>query len=335
MLQTISTDEFLEQYKEFELIIDARSPSEYAHSKIYNAINFFALSDKEHEEIGYIYKQKSRSEAKVRGASYICMNASRHVFELNKLCKIGSKIAIYCARGGLRSGSLATIFSNIGYRVYKLDRGYKGFRNRVVDYLENFPHRNFIVLGGNTGCGKSELIQALPNSIDLEALANHLGSTFGSIKGKQPSQKEFQNRLFFKLLETNSNKPVFIEGESKRIGQIILPDLLYKRMGEGKRIEITAPIEHRVERIISDYIDVDDDFFYYCMDRITPYIKKEAKEETIRYYKERNLHKVSEILLLDYYDHVYKKPLHVEDAVSNENRLKTIEYLQKKYFIED
>ncbi len=332
MLQTISTDEFLEQYDEFELIIDARSPSEFAQSKIKNATNFFALSDEEHKEIGYIYKQKSRSEAKVKGASYICLNAASHVFKLNKLCKIGSKIAIYCARGGLRSSSLATIFSNIGYRVYKLDRGYKGFRSKVVDYLENFPHKNFVVLGGNTGCGKSELIQALPNSIDLEALANHLGSTFGSVKGEQPSQKEFQNRLFFKLLESKREKPVFIEGESKRIGKIILPDLLYKRMGEGKRVEITAPIEQRVQRILSDYVDIDDDFFYYCMSKITPYIKKDAKENAIRYYRQRNLEKVSEILLLDYYDHVYKKPLHVEGSVLNTDTSSTVKYLREKYY---
>ncbi len=333
MLETIDTDEFLAQHGDFELIIDARSPAEFTHSKIPKAINLFALSDAEHEEIGYIYKQKSRSEAKIKGASYVCLNAAKHIFELNKMCKIGSKIAIYCARGGLRSSSLATIFSNIGYRVYKLDRGYKGFRSKVVDYLENFPHKDFVVLGGNTGCGKSELIQALPNSIDLEALANHLGSTFGSVKGEQPSQKEFQNRLFFKLLQTDQKKPVFIEGESKRIGKIILPDLLYKRMGEGIRVEITAPIEQRVKRILNDYIDIDDDFFYFCMDKITPYIKKDAKEEAMRYYKERNLEKVSQILLLDYYDHVYKKPLHVEEVVSNKNSIQALNYLKQRYFI--
>ncbi len=327
MLQTISTDEFLAQYDSFDLIIDARSPSEYEHSKIPKAINLFALSDKEHEEIGYIYKQNSKNDAKVKGASYICINASRHIFELNKLCKIGSKIAIYCARGGLRSGSLATIFSNIGYRVNKLDKGYKGFRSKAVNYLENFPHKNFIVLGGNTGCGKSELIQKLPNSIDLEALANHLGSTFGAIKGEQPSQKEFQNRLFFELQNKDVNRPIFIEGESKRIGKIILPDLLYKRMGEGVRIEITAPIDQRVQRIMKDYIEVDDNFFYYCMDRITPYIKKEAREEAISSYEEKNLAQVSKILLLYYYDKVYKKPKKIDKTVSNEINSKTIKEL--------
>ncbi len=332
MLETIDTEDFLRQYGEFDLIIDARSPSEYSHSKIPKAVNLYALNNQEHEEIGRIYKQISRSEAKLKGASYICLNAAKHIFELNRLCKIGSKIAIYCARGGQRSSSLATIFSNIGYRVYKLDRGYKGFRAKVVSYLENFPHKNFVVLGGNTGCGKSELIQELSNSIDLEALANHLGSTFGSIKGEQPSQKEFQNRLFFKLLDIDLAKPIFIEGESKRIGKIILPDLLYRRMGEGKRVEITAPIKQRVERILSDYIDIDDEFFYYCMDKITPYIKKEAKEKAILCYKEGNLKKVSKILLLDYYDHVYKKPLHVEDTISNTDTKSTIKKIKDKYF---
>ena len=329
MLQTISTDQFLEEYDSFDLIIDARSPSEYEHSKIPKAINMFALSDKEHEEIGSIYKQKSKNDAKVKGASYICINASRHIFELNRLCKIGSKIAIYCARGGMRSGSLATIFSNIGYRVNRLDKGYKGFRSKAVNYLENFPHKNFIVLGGNTGCGKSELIQKLPNSIDLEALANHLGSTFGAIKGEQPSQKEFQNRLFFELLNKDVNRPIFIEGESKRIGKIILPDLLYKRMGEGMRIEITAPIDQRVQRIMKDYIEVDDNFFYYCINRITPYIKKEAKETVISSYKEKNLAQVSKVLLLDYYDKVYKKPKKIDKTISNENSDKALQELNK------
>ena len=328
MLQTISTNDFLKQYDEFDLIIDARSPSEYAHSKIPNSINLYALSDDEHSEIGFIYKQKSKNDAKVMGASYICINASKHIFQLNKLCKIGSKIAIYCARGGLRSGSLATIFSNIGYRVHKLEYGYKGFRSEVTKYLEVLPHKNFIVLGGNTGCGKSELIQALPNSIDLEALANHLGSTFGAVKGEQPSQKEFQNRLFFELLKLNMDNPIFIEGESKRIGKIILPDLLYKRMKQGKRVEITAPIQQRVQRIMKDYINVDDDFFYYCMDRITPYIQKNIKEDTIKYYKKRDLAKVSEILLLDYYDNVYKKPIQIDYTVSNEDQKKALDTLK-------
>ncbi|MDX1808235.1 MAG: tRNA 2-selenouridine(34) synthase MnmH [Sulfurospirillaceae bacterium] len=329
MLKIISTEDFLDDLDEFDIIIDARSPKEYHHSKIPNAVNLYALSDSEHQEVGYIYKQLSKNDAKLKGASYICLNASRHVFTLSNMCKIGSKIAIYCARGGLRSASLATIFSNIGYRVYKLEFGYKGYRNAVVDYLENFNQIDFIVLGGNTGCGKSELLQNLANSIDLEALANHLGSTFGSVKGVQPTQKEFQNRLHDALRHVDKTKPVFIEGESKRIGSIILPDLLYKKMGEGMRVEITAPIGQRVERILKDYINIDDDFFYRSMEKITPYIKKSAKSEAIKFYQEKNLAKVAEILLLDYYDNVYKKPEKIDISIDNSDISVTLSRLHK------
>ncbi|WP_331776016.1 tRNA 2-selenouridine(34) synthase MnmH [Sulfurospirillum sp. 1612] len=317
MLQTISTETFLREEETYDLIIDARSPAEYHHSKIPNAINLYALSDEEHHEVGYIHKQQSKNDAKLKGASYICCNAARHIYTLNKQCKIGSKIAIYCARGGLRSASLATIFSNIGYRVDRLELGYKGYRSAVVSYLDTFDQGNFIVLGGNTGCGKTQLLQHLDNAIDLEGLANHLGSTFGYIKGEQPSQKEFQNRLFWVLNRIDWNKPVFIEGESKRIGTVILPDLLYRKMGEGKRIEITAPIEQRVARILRDYEQIDDAFFYHAMDTITPYIKKIAKQQAIAYYQEKNLAKVAEILLLDYYDNVYKKPQKIDFSINN------------------
>ncbi len=327
MLKEINLDDFLDDFKDFDLLIDARSPKEFAHSKIPGAINLYALNDDEHKEVGTIYKQKNKNEAKLLGAKYICLNAAKHIDTLSKRVKIGSKIAIYCARGGLRSSSLATIFSNIGYRVYKLDKGYKGFRSRVVSYLENFPHKNFVVLGGNTGCGKTELIKELENSIDLEGLANHLGSTFGQVKGEQPSQKEFQNRLFFKLLNLDLNKPVFIEGESKKIGSVILPDLLYRRMGEGKRVEITAPLQDRVERILKDYESVDDDYFYYCMERITPYIKREIKERVIDAYESKDLAKVAELLLVGYYDNVYKKPSKIDFTLENSDIKETIKAL--------
>ncbi len=328
MLKEISIDDFLSEYDSFEVIIDARSPKEYLHSKIPESINLYALNDEEHKEVGTVYKQKNKNEAKLLGAKYICLNAANHIDTLSKKVKIGSKIAIYCARGGLRSSSLATIFSNIGYRVYKLDKGYKGFRAKVVFYLENFPHKNFVVLGGNTGCGKTELIKALENSIDLEGLANHLGSTFGRVRGEQPSQKEFQNRLFFELYGLNPKDTIFIEGESKKIGSIILPELLYKRMGEGKRVEITAPIEDRVARILKDYESIDDEYFYYCMDRITPYIKKEIKQSVIESYERGDLSNVAKLLLTGYYDKVYKKPEKVDFTLLN---IEISESLKKLY----
>ncbi len=317
MLKEISADELYDD--KFDLIIDARSPKEYKESHIPTSHNLYALNDEEHHEIGEMYVQQSKQDAKILGASYICNNVSNHLKWLNKNVKIGSKIGIYCARGGLRSTSIATILSLADYRVYKVNRGYKEYRQYVLNYIENFEHQNFIALGGNTGCGKSELIQKLSPSIDLEGLANHFGSTFGLMNGNQPNQKAFQNNLVFKLQNINPKYFIFIEAESKKIGSIIQPDLLYKRIQSGIRVEITAPIQQRVERILKDYINIDDEYFYKSMNTITPYIKKSAKLDAIEHYKKGNLDIVAEILLVDYYDKVYRKPNKIDYVISNED----------------
>lgn len=328
MLIDLEIDAFNTQKTNFDLLIDARSPKEFKESHIPHAQNFYALSDDEHEEVGTLYKQVSRNDAKALGASYICTNVASHIKTLYKKYKAGSKIGIYCARGGLRSSSIAHILSSIGYQVFRLSGGYKNYRSYVVSYLEHVPHRNFIVLGGNTGCGKSELLQDLPLSIDLEKMANHLGSTFGSIKGAQPSQKEFQNRLFEALFAIDTKDYIFIEGESKRMGSIILPSSLHNAMKESYRIEITAPLNQRVERILKDYKAIEDQFFYTSMETITPYIKTTAKEEAIDAYQKSNLARVAEILLVDYYDIVYRKPKHIDAIIDNAHHTQTIEQLK-------
>lgn len=315
MLIELDIDAFIKQKSSFDLLIDARSPKEFAYSHILKAQNFYALSDAEHEEVGTIYKQTSRNDAKALGAAYICSNVSLHIKEIYKNYKVGSKIGIYCSKGGLRSSSIATILSSIGYQIFRLNGGYKVYRNFVLTYLENFPHEKFIVLGGNTGCGKTELLKHLSPSIDLEGLANHMGSSFGSIKGIQPSQKAFENSLFEKLLTINPLDAIFIEGESKRMGFLSIPTLLHVKMQRGFRVEITAPLYERVKRIMQDYQSIDPIFFNQAMEKISPYIKKAAKEEAMQAFDKGDLEGVATILLVEYYDHVYKKPLSIEDTV--------------------
>lgn len=333
MLQNIDIETFYQDFNSYDLIIDARSPKEFIHSHMPTAQNYYALNDEEHHLTGQKYVRISKSDAKVLGARFICNNASKHLEQIYKDFPLGSKIAIYCARGGLRSSSLAAILSMTGYRVFKINKGYKAYRKFVLEYLENFEHKNFIVLGGNTGCGKSELIQKLFPSIDLEGLANHLGSTFGLMHGAQPSQKAFQNNLTHILHGIPKNAWIFAEGESKKIGSIIQPDLLYSRLKSSLRIEITAPLEQRVERILQDYINIDDTYFYKSMQTITPYIKKEAKTEAIDAYRIRDLKTVARILLVDYYDKVYRKPEKVDFVIDNSSEskaLRELEDIQKK-----
>ena len=161
MLNDVEIDAFIAHKSSFDLLIDARSPKEYGESHIPNAQNFYALNDAEHQEVGTIYKQVSRNDAKILGARYICQNVAQHLQEIAKQYTIGTKIGIYCARGGLRSSSIAIILSHISYQVYRLKGGYKSYRLHVLTYLEHIPHNRFILLGGNTGCGKSELLQIL------------------------------------------------------------------------------------------------------------------------------------------------------------------------------
>ncbi len=295
-----------------DLIIDARSPKEFLHSSIIGAKNFYALDDREYKMIGTIYQRTSKTHAKILGASFVCQNVSKHLFEIEKLVKVGSKIAIYCARGGQRSQSIGFILEQIGYRVAKIENGYKGYRNFVLDFLENF-NLKFITLYGNTGSKKTNLIQALRPSIDLEGLANHFGSTFGSVKGEQPNMKTFQNSLCHELLHKKGY--CFIEGESKKIGSVILPSRLYEKMQEGVKVWIQTPMKLRVEQILSDYENIDDEFFYSCMQKITPYIKKNIKEQILRSYKIDDLEQVAFLLLSEYYDKTYKKPEKVDFVI--------------------
>jgi tRNA 2-selenouridine synthase len=317
MFTELDIDAFMAQKTSFDLLIDARSPDEFDASHIPSAHNYFALSNEEHEEVGTLYKNVSRNDAKVLGAAYICHNAASHIQAIYAKHRIGSRIGIYCARGGLRSSSLALILSSIGYQVFKLRSGYKSYRNYVLSYLETFPHERFIVLGGNTGCGKTELLQHLSPSIDLEGLARHMGSSFGHVKGTQPTQKAFENALVEQLIAINANEAIFIEGESKRMGTITIPTVLHARMQKGFRVEITAPLEQRVSQILKDYINVDRSFFYQAMERISPYIKKSAKDEAIHAFESTDLNQVATILLIEYYDKVYKKPLNIDASFDN------------------
>ena len=327
MLTELEIDAFMAQKEDFTLLIDARSPHEFEESHIPCAQNFYALSNAQHEEVGTLYKNVSRNDAKVLGAAYICHNVSLHLGKLYETYKIGAKIGIYCARGGLRSSSIALILSSIGYQVFKLRSGYKSYRTYVLSYLDTLPHKRFVVLGGNTGCGKTELLQHLSPSIDLEGLARHMGSSFGHVKGRQPSQKAFENALVEKLSTIDAKEAIFIEGESKRMGTITIPTTLHVKMQKGIRIEITAPIEKRVEQILKDYETIDADFFNTAMERISPYIKKSAKEDTIAAFEKGDIPHVAIILLLEYYDKVYKKPSHIHESVDNTTLSQTIEIL--------
>ncbi|AQW83184.1 tRNA 2-selenouridine(34) synthase MnmH [Campylobacter pinnipediorum] len=317
-LVELDIDNWLKNRDKFDLIIDARSPSEFAYSRIKGAINLYVLNDKEHNEIGTLYKQ-NRSLAKVLGARYVCLNTSEHLPKIYEMAKVGSLVGVYCSRGGMRSNSISQILSMIGYRVERLIDGYKSYRKNVLDEFEKPISLKFITLFGNTGSSKTKLIRSLQPSLDLEHIANHLGSVFGEINGKQPSQKEFEDNLFEELILLKDKKACFIEGESRRIGSLTVPSSLHTSMRSGINVEIVASLENRVECIMKDYKSVDSEFFYSCMKKISPFISKEARDDAINAYENNDIHKVCEILLVKYYDKVYKKPQKIDYTISSDD----------------
>lgn len=327
-MQTIPVEKFLHSLNAYDLIIDARSPHEYDESHILGAKNFYALSDEEHHEVGTTYKQQSPFNARVQGAAFVCLNAARHIHDIYPAFTPNSKIAIYCARGGMRSSSLGTIFSNIGYSIDRIAGGYKAYRTHITQYLDRLPAVNFITLSGNTGCGKSDLLYHLENVIDLEQMANHYGSVFGDVNGDQPTQKEFQNRLAHAFFALNPLQSAFVEAESKRIGKITLPNVLYNQMEAGYRIEITAPLEQRVTRIMRMYDTMDESFFKARMERISPYISRDDKASSLAAFENGDLSKVAEILLTQYYDKVYKITVKPDMTLCNDDLPKTLETLK-------
>jgi tRNA 2-selenouridine synthase len=327
MLTDVEIEAFLDNLPAFDLLIDARSPKEFEQSHIPSACNFYALNNAQHQEVGTMYKHVSKNDAKLLGARYICENTARHLQAIGERYKIGSKIGIYCAKGGLRSSSIAIILSHVGYQVYRLKGGYKRYRHHVLSFFDTLPHRHFMVLGGNTGCGKTALLQRLTPALDIEGYANHLGSSFGAIHGAQPSQKMFENRLFDALQTIAPKTYIFVEAESKRLGRITIPALLHERILQGFRVEVSAPIQQRCERILNEYQVVTPDFFYQAMQTISPYIKRQTKESIIKAYEKNDLQTVVEMLLRDYYDLVYKKPSKSDMYLKNTCETQTLEAL--------
>ena len=245
----------------FDDIIDVRAPSEFAEDHLPGAINLPVLDDAERARVGTIYKQVSPFDARKAGAALVAANAARHIAGPLADRDGGWKALIYCWRGGQRSGSFSTILGQIGWRVQRLEGGYKAWRGLVVDLVQNGSiAAPVVVLDGNTGSAKTAILHRLAargvQILDLEGLARHRGSLFGAVEGGQPSQKMFEGRLAVAMQQLDPARPVVIEAESSRIGQVTVPKAVWKSLCEAPRIRLEIPVEARAEYSARDYADV-------------------------------------------------------------------------------
>ena len=248
----------------FDSIIDVRSPAEFAEDHIPGAINLPALSDAERAEVGTVYVQKSRFQARKLGAAMVARNVAHHI-ETALMNNTGDwKPMVYCWRGGQRSGSFAMILNQIGWRAETLEGGYRAYRRMVKKYLydRRLPHR-FILLDGYTGTAKTEILNRLGalghQVLDLEGLACHSESLFGALSRPQPTQKTFESQLAAALSGFKPQRPVLVEAESSKIGARSLPPVLWQAMCAAPRLVIDAPLSARALYTLRTYHEIAED----------------------------------------------------------------------------
>ena len=261
-IHAITPAEALSNLDQFDAIIDARSPSEFDLDHMPDAQNWPSLNDEERVLIGTMYKQVNTFEAKKQGAALVARNIANHIDTHLRDAPRHWKPLVYCWRGGNRSGALATVLSAIGFHVHLVTGGYKAFRATVMAQTPEFVARlQYRVVAGATGVGKTHVLHALRAAgeqvLDLEGLARHRSSVLGLIPGTpQPSQKHFETLIWHALRNFDTSRPVYIESESKRVGNLTVPESLIARMRSSPCVLLSMSVEERVKLLMADY-----DFF--------------------------------------------------------------------------
>jgi len=245
--------------RDCDAILDTRSPAEFAEDHIPGAISCPVLDDDERARIGTLYKQVSPFEAKKLGAALVARNIAGHIELLFMNKEKTWKPLVYCWRGGKRSGAMAHILREAGWDAKVLEGGYKSYRRYVVDSLSALPRKfTFKVIHGVTGSGKSRLLRALQAAgaqvLDLEELAAHRGSVLGNLPGRpQPSQKMFESLLLKALVALDFRKEVFVEGESRKIGQLQIPAALIEHMRASECLRLQTGTGTRIALLLEEY----------------------------------------------------------------------------------
>lgn len=323
--------------KDEYIIIDVRTNKEFRDETIPGSINMPIFNDEERVEIGTAYTKESKEVAKTLGIEAVSRRLPSMFKEILELNKQYPHLVFFCSRGGFRSSSIVSLLRSLKIDAIKLTGGYKAYRNYINEHLEEqIQEINLIVLYGNTGTGKTHVLEELKNLgadvIDLEKCANHRGSTLGSVGlGEPNSQKMFESLLYDELVRRKSNT-IFTEGESKRIGKSVIPDTFFEKMKSGRHVKISCPLDIRVDNILRDYVHETDDELIEALNYLRKRMGNDLIDSFIENVKLGNYKEVISDLMVKYYDPMYEH--HVKNYifhVENLNPLKTAEILINEF----
>jgi tRNA 2-selenouridine synthase len=291
------------------MYVDVRAPVEFNEDHIPGAVNLPIFNDEERKEVGTLYKMSGRDTAVIRGTE---IGSKRISDIISPLLEIkGRDIVIYCARGGMRSGAVSSLVNSLGISTYRVKDGYKSYRRFIRGKLASMKIvPQIFILQGLTGAGKTEIIRMISNAVDIEAMAGHRSSLFGAIGLRQHSQKYFETLLFGRLNDLADQPYVIFEGESRKVGNLHIPENIFRQMREAPAIFIDTPIERRIEIIKREYTGFnEDEKIINTVMSMRSRLGNKKTEALIEYYNKGNLDSFIEILLVDYYDKLYHHTL--------------------------
>jgi tRNA 2-selenouridine synthase len=306
MIKTVNIADFLSSPVLIP-IADVRTPAEFRQGHIPGAFNLPLFSDEERVQVGTIYKQVGRESAIMLGFDLTGNKWSGFIRQALEIAP-DKKIALHCWRGGMRSGAMAWALNLYGFEVHLIEGGYKKYRRWVLDQFEK--SYQLCILGGMTGSGKTLLLQQLrlmgQQVIDLEELAQHQGSAYGSLNRLvQPTQEQFENNLGKQLNMLNSQQPTWVENESMSIGKRFIPKLFFEQMLKAVLIDLEIDHQQRLQNLLKEYGTLDKEFLIESTQRIGKYLGPEQTKHAIAAIREDRMQEFIRLLLV-YYDKTYR-----------------------------
>ncbi len=334
LVREITVEEALNKGYRF---IDTRTPEEFEEFHIPGAYNVPLFSAEERKKVSQVYYEKGEKEARLYALEIVGPKLHKIVRQIKEIKDREGKVVVYCWRGGMRSLAVAAICTLAGVSVPRLEGGYRAFRKYILNRMaEVLKDKKLIVLYGPTGSGKTRIIRALKEKgypvIDLEGLAGHRGSVFGGIGLDQPSQKMFDALLWQEVERLKDAPCILIEGESRKIGRLFIPEPFWKAMERGEKIYVELPLEERVKISMEDYgVDRFPSTVYLeALSRIRKILGDEKFREIEGLIREKRYTEAVSELMINYYDKLYArstpdsvKPYRVANL---EEAISTVEY---------